>query len=288
MALTLELDHVSRASLYEGPGVTRIVRTGVVKGLNTTGLPANEILIACASVLPAYNSQYTSSGPYAACLLRGRTLEAVDGINHKVRVMLMFEATTGTAYPPPSTFVLQRATSLVEETTEIHPGSGEVMVTSWIDPLDPTVGVKRVARFRYRRPHQRITATGYFIGHPPAEMVSALGSVNLTEWRGKPPGYWLYIDQTDVTRDFGNSYSITMELETKITEDWSQYHVIGNDRGRIIEPDPGDVSALRALDYEYSFRPMNGISRVGNYRMLEFNDIFGFGDVGLLDPPPEP
>jgi hypothetical protein len=283
--LTLELDHVSRASLYEGPGVTRITRTGAVKGLNTTGLPANEILIACASVLPAYNSQYTSSGPYAACLLRHRNIEAIDAINHKVRVMLMFEATSGAPPIPPTTFVLQRGTSLVEETTEIHPGTGEVMITSWIDPADDQVGVQRVARFRYRRPHQRIVATGYFIGHPPAAMVSALGGVNLTAWRGQDPGYWLYADQSDVTRDYGNSYSITLELESKLTEDWSQYHVIGNDRGRIITPRPEVVSALRALPYAYSFRAMNGISRVGNYRMIEFNDIFGFGDIGLLDPP---
>jgi hypothetical protein len=285
MPATLELDHVSQASITEEqvnaftPIQRTVVRRGVIKGLNTLGLASNEIFAATLSVagMPAYGDPF-GSGDFAGVTLRQRIVEGIDGNAKKVRIALIYKSTGGYA-PIPVTFILSRRTAMVEVTAEIHPGTGEAMVIEWQHPTDINFRVKRTAGFRYRRPHQVIVADGYYVGEPPAAMVNALGSVNSSTWRGKAVGYWLYSGQSDVTRDFGGSYNITLELETRVTVDWSDYELFGNHQGRNLTVDPSDLSALRGQPYAFDVKKQNGLMRVGLYPLADFNALFGFGGI---------
>lgn len=284
MPASLVLDHVSQMSITESkandfvPAVRRVVRRGVIKGLNTLGLDPSEIYQAILTVpgMPDYGSGIGSTGLGVA--LRQRVIEGIDSNSGKVRIALIYDSSGGLA-PIPVTFILSRRTTIVEVTAEIHPGTGEAMVVEWQHPTDISFRVKRTAGFRYRRPHQVVVADGYYVGEPPAAMVNALGSVNNDTWRGKAIGYWLYSGQSDVTRDFGGSYNITLELETRVTVDWSDYELFGNHQGRNLTIDPTDLSILRGLPYSFDVKKQNGIMRVGLYPLADFIALFGFGGI---------
>jgi hypothetical protein len=282
MPATLLLDTVARAAITDN--LPKITRTGIIKGINTLGMDADEVFAACASVpgLPAFRSAYPGAA-YNDCVMTAIAFEPFENNPAKIRVLMTYERFfLGDVVV---TFVLQRQTTMIETATELHPADLSPLTVTWMQATagpDPTVTdfVQRTARFRYRRPFQRVTATGYYMdGAPPADMLGALGSVNDDTWRDLPRGYWLYAGQSDLTRDRGNSYTITLELETQLRQDWSQYQVLEDVNGRYLPPDPAEVAALRALDYEYNVVTGNGITKVGLYPTADFGLIFGFGGI---------
>ena len=283
---TVILDTTDRAIITDnvvtGP---KIVRTGIIRDVDATGMDADEIFAAYGELpgIPGFKTYYPAP-PYNDCILTGKQFEPFERNPRKIRFALTYERPDlGT---PVVTFVLQRETVMIDVITELHPDTFETMVVTWIRfetilgaPI-PVETVQRTARFRYRTPFQRVTATGYYKdGPPPAAMLDALGSVNSDEWRGKPAGYWFYASQSDVTRDRGNSYTITLGLETQLRKDWSQYSVLEDNQGRVLAPDPAEVSSLRALPYKYGVDYGNGITKAGLFPLAPFGSIFGFGGI---------
>lgn len=282
MASTLKLDTLTRAQITENAdGSIQIVRTGIIKGIKTNGAANDEIFAESRGTagMPAMLAPHPGTR-YASALLQQIVIDAVPQNNNKTLVTLYYR-TRGPASPV-VTFVLSRRTTLVSEETEIHP-NGTPMVVSWINPAHPlTDVVARTARNRYLRPYQRLVASGYWKnGSPPASMIAALGSVNDAPWRGLPKGYWLYADQSDVTQDKGNSYNITLELWSKLNEDWSTWDILRHQNGRNLYIDPAQVAAAKELGYVYGINDdYNGFLKTGLYPVADFSGIFGFGGIG--------
>lgn len=282
MASYVRLNAVRSAQItrYGFPVQVRIIRTGWIYDINTNvGVSNDEILSEASATtgIPALLSSFPGTR-YANALLRKITVDALPN-NHKAFLTLEYD-TQGPATGP-VTFVLQRRTTVIETETELHPNGLVPMTVTWRNPANPTVDViRRTAKFRYYKSIQRLLATGYYKDSPPPEaMLSALRSVNDAEWRGLPKGYWLYADQSDVTQDYGKSYNITLELWTKIDEDWSQWDVLRHHNGRYLEVRADDVQGLRDGGYIYGFLSANGVTKAGLYRTKDFSSIFGFGDI---------
>jgi len=273
---TLVLDLVANAQVQQDQNGTRILRSGYIKDIDTS-LPPEQVLVSALAVsgMPAYLSAFPAPG-YESCLCRRRFVEPLANVNNKARVLLGYD-TGGPATPPPSTFILSRNTTLVERITEVHPRDWEPITIGWTNPNDSSdVRKDDTAQLRYLTPFQRLVATGYFIGEPPDEMISALGKVNSLSWRGYDTGYWLYASQSDVTQDRGLSYMISLEFWNRIVEDWSQAAVFRDQHGQFLKVDPTDASDLRDSSYSYGIERRNGIVKVGLYDTDDFNSIFGF------------
>jgi hypothetical protein len=256
---------------------TRVVRRGWIDGLCTEGLPAAEAFAACVAVagMPAYQQAYPGPG-LSHCVLTQRVFESREGDPDKVDVILIYESWSGMR---PVTFILHRETSMVDVVTEIDPASGRPIVTTWVDPNNAGTIIARVGQIRYRQSFQRLVAEGVYYDTPPADMINALGTVNDATWRGLPKGYWYYARQSDVTRDFGQRYYITLELESWLTKDWSEYNVLRNPQGIYAHVDPGMATLLRGQPYQFGMRNINGMTRTGPYPLASFGSIFGFGGL---------
>jgi hypothetical protein len=127
---------------------------------------------------------------------------------------------------------------------------------------------------------QVLTAKGYYHdGPPPADMIGALNSVNDQTWRGYQKGFWHYAGQSDVTQDKGGSYTITLELRTRIDRDWSQFQVLEDVNGRYLQPTTADVTELWNMPYAYNVVMRNGITKTGLFPLKNFGGIFGFGGI---------
>jgi len=273
---TLILDLVANAQVQRDENGIRILRSGYIKDIDTS-LPPEQILVSALAVsgMPTYLTAFPVAG-LESCLLRRVLIDTFPGVNNKVKVLLYYD-TGGPATPPPSTFILSRNTTLVERITEVHPRDWEPITIGWTNPNDSSdVRKDDTAQLRYLTPFQRLVATGYFIGEPPDEMISALGKVNSLSWRGYDTGYWLYASQSDVTQDRGLSYMISLEFWNRIVEDWSQAAVFRDQHGQFLKVDPTDASDLRDSSYSYGIERRNGIVKVGLYDTDDFNSIFGF------------
>lgn len=281
MAITIELDKVSQSTIIETETQVTIVRRGTAFGLNTTGLLPREIIAAVAPVLTAAGHVYNSAYPvtaYSGCLLKGRTIEGITGNARKARIELIYRSPGGLAVPP-VTFVLTRQTVTRRVRTELDPKTLKPIVTVWRDPANATRIVTRLAELEIDKTYQRLVADGYYIGQPPAAMMDAFNSVNDAPWRGLPKGYWHYSGQSDVTRDYGNSYNVTIELETKRDENWA-YYATTRIPGIYIKVDQNVVDLLKTNPYTYGMGIFNGITRVCPYPEASFSTIFGFGAIG--------
>jgi hypothetical protein len=261
MAGVLTLDAVSQMQIVESSTGIRIMRTGWVKGLRTFGLPSNEIAANVTNPtyvpgFPALLSAYPAAR-YASAKLRQVVISGIERNNDKVDIMLIYDSTMGIA-PIPVTFVLSRRTTTVIEETELHPGTRQPFLLSWINPANGNDTVFRTGRIRYRRPHQVLVADGYYIGEPPAGMIAGLRCVNDAPWRGYPKGYWMFTEQSDVTRDFGGSYNITLQLETRIDRDWSEWETIGDHYGRVLKLDQDEINDVESRPYNYGVYVGNG------------------------------
>lgn len=287
MATSLKLDTVARATIVDNVNTgPKITRTGIIKGINTLGMTADQVMAQCPLVpgQPAFKSFYPAA-PYTDCQMTQVAYEPFEGQPGKTRALYTYERLSSAS--PIVTFVLNRQTTMVEEITEIHPGTKEPMAVTWIKYTNilpgvpvPTDFVIRTARFRYPRPLQRLTAKGYYRdGPPPADMINALNSVNDANWRGLAKGYWWYSGQSDVTLDKGGSYTITLELQTRIDRDWSQWQVLEDVNGRYLQPTQSDVVDLWNLPYAYDVKTRNGITKTGLFRLANFGGIFGFGGI---------
>jgi hypothetical protein len=282
MASYVKWDTVERAQLrIASDGTQTIVRGGWLKDIHTNGVSNNRIFTQAVKTtgVPALLSPHPDPD-FAACLLRQLIVDAQPGNNRKARILGIYSTQAMGWAEIPVTFVLQRRTTLMQHTTELHPINSRAPITvTWVNPADPTDVVKRVVAMQYLKPFQRLLATGYYIGTPPASMLGALGSVNDAPFRGFGKGYWLYASQGDVTRDRGGSYTIDLELWNKMTEDWSSWAVLRDHNGRYLKVDPADVASLAAQPYVEGSTGRNGVTKTGLYKAADLGGIFGFGNI---------
>lgn len=277
---TLTLDALENAQINETSQQTTIVRTGWIKGVNLLAMGSpDQKFAACVGVagMPNENAPYPGTG-YTDCLLRRRLFDTYSRDPKKVRVTLIYEAIRGNGAA--ATFILSRRTNMINVLTERDPKTGKPIVVQWADPTNVGRMIARTARIPIRIPLQRIVAEAWYHGEPPAAMIDALGSVNSQPWRGKPKGYWFYADQSDVTRDRGNTYTISLELESYLRKDWSEYAFLRNPNGVYIPIDPSELADAVALPYSYGKWVFNGFTRVDPYPEEDFGSIFGFGGIG--------
>jgi hypothetical protein len=290
--LTLDRVQDHQIEIIDGTKA-RIDRTGHVKPLDTS-LSKPEILASALSAkladgftpFPAYGSNYPSSDPILnSALMRHVRVITVPG-QSKALVYLRYETPDGQSPGGGgSAFVLERRTTLVTKDKNFHPGDGTPFKVTWtnLNSLRTHSDVRPMPVFV---PMQQLTATGYFIGDPPAEMTTAIRSVNDKPWCGFPKGFWMYVGEVDRTEDKGRSYSISLAFLNQVIEDWSDFQFLQDETGRTLPPDKIELALYMAIPYEYAVvrlsgapNPPNGFIKVGNYPMADFNSIFGFDKI---------
>lgn len=281
----LTLDAVEDAEIEIDNRRLRIMRTGWVKPLDTSK-PKVEILASALSATgwPATNSPFPSSDPaLQLAVLRRILIRPVRGVN-KARVHLGYEMPeTGGGAGPGLVFILERRTTLVTEETQFHP-DGTPLNIQFENPNDPNGKITQdIATMQIMSPWQQLTATGYYGGEPPEAMVTAIGSVNSTDWHGFGPGFWMYVGETTRTQDWGDSYHIQLAFLTRVRRDWSSYAAMKDPQtGKFMRVNTGHKQVLQDKPYEYKVDnelpvgTANGIVKAGLYPLVNFSTLFGF------------
>lgn len=274
---TLKLDAVNGSQIGQVNGRPRGVRGGWITDINTSAPPEAVMADALNTPgMPGYLSAYPDAR-YSRMLLMQHNVEAAG--KNVARVQLVYQIPEGqNPNSGGAVFVLERTSSLVSIPSQLHPGTKEPFRVSWINPTDEASGEKfDTATIPILTPLTTVTASGFFHGEPPAAMIDAFGKVNQTTWRGKAKGHWLYSGQSDVTQDFGLSYAIKLQFTSKANDDWSDWSGMRDpNTGLWLPIDPADTAALKGNGYVYGIESKNGVIKVGNYDLDEFNSTFGF------------
>jgi hypothetical protein len=278
-AMDITFDLVSDATIDIGLTQNTLVRTGVMKGFDTT-LPSPQIMAAATVALQAVVPKGSPhpSPQYASSILQRYQFVTKQGVNRKIWFKLIYQTPDFRNPGGDSIFTLERHRRLENVTTNKHPKDNSAITVKWRDPTNPkSFKTPCVVDVPYRQPLLVLVATGYIVGNPPPEYETAWRKVNQTPWQGYPKGYWMYMGADDRTEDYGNSYSIRLEFETKVTEDWSEYAVFrDHTTGNILPVDNKILSFLKTFSYAYSKTEHNGVVKAGLYELAEFNDIFAF------------
>jgi len=276
MPATVVLDLVQDARIDIDLTRTSVERTGYIKNIDTSGVPAT--IFARATALPDLPVKGSSHPYYTTSLLTRYQFVTKPGVNNKVWFKLIYETPQFRNPSGDSLFTLERHRRLENVTTEKHPKNWADITVSWKSPTNANFSrPTHPIGLAYRQPLLVLVATGYIVGSPPAEYESAYRMVNKTTWHGYPKGYWMYMGADDKTEDFGNSYSVRLEFETKVTEDWSSYgRFVDHTTGLGLKIADADALALKNRAYAYDVTNKNGAVKAGLYDLAEFNDIFAF------------
>jgi hypothetical protein len=136
----------------------------------------------------------------------------------------------------------------------------------------------------YQRPIRMVSLSGTLKkGVSPAPYRDAVGKVNDDKWNDLEKGYWLIGGLRSRTTDGGQTYSIQMQLATRVNDDWSQWFVLRDkNTDQYVHVEDADVKALKQFPYEYGILYPEGnnaksVMRVGPYEVTGFSSIFGAG-----------
>ena len=270
-----EYDHAVDGSSYVMAGLATTLDGGVLPGDPTMLFRALD-----QAGMPKWYDTHPASNQFKCNRHYVRPLS--DSV---AKVLVYFVA--GPAQPPGSTWVVSDSTSLIDDTTQLHPDTGEPLSITWQDPGDPNLKITDIATMRYMVPLWRLTFEGWIDRNmvpgttptgPPntAKFANLQGYVNENEWNGLPRGFWQCIEFDDQTQDRGVSYTIRATFATKIRRDWSSWEVLRDTHtGKFVKVRQGDVERLAQRQYEYDVIRDNGILKTGLYPLTDFAAVFG-------------
>ncbi len=256
------------------------VRPGRITDFDVSG--SQDQILARAIDTAGLPARFTPHPYFPYATLQRYQFFTQKGVNWKIWFKLFYDTPEGRNPAGDSLFTLERHRQLISTRTSKHPKDWADLNLTWHSPVvnannQQDIRPVQAAEMEYLQPHLTLTATGYIIGEPPDEYESTYGSVNKTTWQGYGKGYWLYMGADDITRDFGNSYTVRLTFLTKVIQDWSQTAAYRDHAtGLFLPVDPADSSQALAMSYVYGQKNWNGLIKVGFYPLAEFNDIFGF------------
>jgi len=276
MPATVVLDTVQDSRIDIDLTRTSFERTGYIKNIDTSG--SSDQIFARAVDLSGLPLKGSAHPYYAFAILTRYQFVVKSGVNHKIWFKLIYETPQFRNPGGDSLFTLERHRRLENVSTEKHPKDWKDLIVSWTSPTNPAfVRPAHPIALAYRQPILVLVATGYVVGDLPDEYESAFRKVNKTAWHGYPKGYWMYMGADDRTEDFGESYSVRLEFETKVDEDWSSYgRFVDHTTGLGLPIADSDASDLKSRAYAYDIANKNGAIKAGLYDLAEFNTIFAF------------
>lgn len=147
-----------------------------------------------------------------------------------------------------------------------------------------TVRTIRVTQLRLGRPSPATlppglaTPDGFFDGiggtTSPQTRVSY---VNDNIWQGLPKGYWRITGYSSQVSKYDGYYSTVMTAYTKNDEDHSVFAIpVNRLTGKPALVSDEAMAEAAGGEYQYGFKPYNGVTRIGPYRTTDFRALFGF------------
>jgi hypothetical protein len=281
MAISVQYDEVEGSYLTTRKGgVIRRTRAGRIRGIPVSGTlaaPDSRVLEKALEQLPLYDTDYPPGD--------GQDISGLKLVGHVltpsrfdiIRFQLVYE-TEVNAFTPFTSWLLRVSTRLVQERTNMIPGSRIPIRVAWQDDIDPELFVPEdYLTIEYERPHRIISLTSNTLNEPELGPSNLVGRVNDATWYGYPKGYVRIRSYDADTSDSGANWQQTAELETKIDEDWSVWGILQNkNTGRFVKVADEDISTVLAMAYIYGTTDIvnSGFIRVGPHKLTNFSSLF--------------
>jgi hypothetical protein len=284
---TLILDELNGAVLQTGIGNIRgrRIRTGRIKGITVTGTttaPDSTVLERCLAVpgMPQLASPCPKTG-----------IPAVDAvIKNYVLLQHVFTPFTASHIKVQLVYMEPRANMIHMRGAQ---GITRLPIRiGWTDPNNPDHKVPEdFLMMVYDKPYRSIGLTGLVYGSvnptptigqldfspPPRAQREAIGCVNSTDFYGYPRGFWRVDEYETDSRTNQSYYTVTGELTTRKTQDWSEQGILRNQMtGRYVPVKQDDIDILMNQPYPYGMisLPDKGLVRVGQYEPIDLSQIF--------------
>jgi hypothetical protein len=276
--ITIEYDKIEGPSLDVELNKFIRVRTGIVKGIDTGGTVSDANVLEAAYDAVINDTQFGDLSPGGHAPLRRMRFDPVASHN-MVKFSLMYD--TG-SFTSPVAYIYRDSSYLTQATTNMVPGSRKPIRLSWGNPAASADKVPEdLLTISYMRPMAKKSVTALLTGDPDINIQRAVGKVNDGTWANGDAGYWLCTNIDIETRKYTGLYSISVELASKIDEDWSEYGVLFNPKsGKYVKVRDADITTLLGMPYAKGLQypggdATKGIVKVGPYDEADFDFLFG-------------
>lgn len=145
--------------------------------------------------------------------------------------------------------------------------------------------------------HRTISVSGLLRKPPGAGVLAAVEApaVNEKLWMGKKPGWWMctrcridaHLTANRLAKESGiqaKGVGITAVFTSRY-RDWREFLVYYDRTGKPSQVDPKVAAKLYSEPYRYAQIEREKITAIGQYPMMDFRDVFGFGETGEVSPP---
>lgn len=287
--ITSVWDTVSDAELQQSLlGQSRIVRTGIVKGLTnlvTTSKTALFDALADAPDIALLGDPFEPDDyPNYLCVHRvARGIPNTGG--QMVRVWLHYE-TPGGGGTPLERFAAEDVTTLIAEPTGVFPGTAKQLRCSLnstapnyeTDTVDATLQDRPIIA-NWPRAMRALILYGLFSDRPSSAVLNAKNKVNGNDWQGLGTGYWRCEGARARYSSRDGMYAVSVGFLSKGDgpgEDWSTYEVPRLQDGTLATVKTSVLEALYDADYAYGVQnDKNSVWKAGLYKTLSFSSVFG-------------
>lgn len=291
---TLKVDLVDGGDLdtnwTEGTPSTTGTRMATVHGLATVTNAAGALSYAETYMLGLYpvGTPYDAAHPWA--LLRRVRNEGMVENSDAARVRLYFD-TPRLGQPPsisgvPKLVISDRMASRTV-TTQINPATGQPMMFKWWAVDGPVVAHPlTVAELPFEQMMRIVVFAGIVRTANMDSFRSVVGRVDDgSGFMGEnEPGFWRFTNfQTETIGALDDAsnpqwFKVNAEvvMKTEPREDWSVWKFYQSPaNGRFLPPPNLYFRQLRQAPYEFGARTINGAIRLGPYRTVSLQNVFG-------------
>lgn len=281
MPASLILDVIDGSELETGTDLTRYVRAGYIRDIETGD--DQKLLYDAMNVsgMPAMGSAFSVDRPLL--LFQRLRVNAVGPST--ARVALEYETrpfTGGTT----SAWIVRDSGRVHNEMVNKVPGLGTGIFVGFqgTDPgSNPARSISvppRAASIECPMGIREVSATALVLGTPAGAIQNWVGYVNLNPFYSKPRGYWLCVEAREEFSRYEGHYTIGATILSRNFTDWSEWAWLKDERtGRIIA-DQVKVAAAAALPYDWGIingdNLVAGFARVGPKPMVDFAAAFTF------------
>lgn len=273
MAVTLRLDLVDGASVDSTrDGGNQIIRVAYVSGL-TAGVPASILDSAIkAPGMPQKNDPHPSDANLRVVRYNVRPAGPNDAY-----VLIFYEA-LNVGGVPIERLAVRDTTTFTQETIRRHPRSLEPLRV-YQDRLGD--GVNKILDASFGLPMRTVVLYGMFTDPRPQTWKLGVGCVNMKDFIGYDPGFWLCTYYDEQYSDADKKHRVTVSFSNKQIYDWSTWSQMRGPTGDFIDVDDQQFAIIAQQEYAYdTIWHTDGIGRWGFYPFCDFAKLYNaFADL---------
>jgi hypothetical protein len=288
MAVDLAINITDGAALSsERDMKTGTVRESGTKVAHVYGVSGDNALSQAMAVVAACVPVFTPYSPtHPMCLCRGHAARGFAEDSGAAVIEIQYDSSLfdggggGGGQGTPWTVTDETRAERVE--TQLDPQSKAPLWLTWVDPKNSRNKISRIVTISFIQKVQRLVFSAVLPWAKVDELKAASPGVNVRKFLGLPEGYWSLSEVTDVAVVGSAFASVTAVLETRTTEDWSEYTLTRDPSTGIYYADTNAAKNIAKLPYKFGVRAANGILRSGPFPTVDLAKVFGITSLARV------